>query len=793
MAKPHNQQELLTGFRVLEVGSRLASSVSARLFAELGADVIKIRHAGENSASDVGQNGHGDVSVGGAVSTSQHLGKRIVDLDLQDSDGLDEFKRLAVDADLIVSGFHPTDLKKLSLDADSLRSLNPNLVITYITPFGLTGPLSEYLGPDLVIFHSSGLSKSLIGPVENPETTPPVRASGQQSEFIAGVAAACSAMFGIFRKEETGQGAVIDVSMQEALAFMDIISLSAASFGKPGRPRKLESVQGPNLTLLPASDGHIAISPREERQWKNFLKLLGSPDWGSDPKFADRTLRQENAKEIIGLLSEWSSKYPKLELFHLLQENHIPCFPMMNPAEHLDSEQLKARDYFDLLDIGPQSEIKVPGRPFRISKANPDATTSKKKVGHESSADISWLERSISNNDQPVGDFSRDNLPLKGVRVADLSWVIAGPTCTRYLASMGAEVVKVETSSRPDPGRVGQLHDVLGQGKLGITLNLKSEDGLAAIKTLVAKSDIIVENFAPGVMERLGLGWDVLKEINPKLVMISASGTGQSGPTRHYAAYGTLLQIYTGFAGLNGYPENPPSIGMAWADPLCGMLLAHAAVAALRSSRNTSEGSHIDFSMVEAVLATMPGPLIEYQLTGDRSERSGNTDENFYPHGVFKALGDDSWVAIAVTDQDQWRTLAKIVDAPADLMELNLEQRRQRSDVLEKSINAWISSLAPEKAMEILQEAGVPASASFTSEQLTHSDHLNERGFFEMLDDRNGESRLLPTLPWHWDGDITLNFGRPPDLGGDTRFVLRSILGYSDEDIDRMEKAGALT
>jgi crotonobetainyl-CoA:carnitine CoA-transferase CaiB-like acyl-CoA transferase len=358
---------------------------------------------------------------------------------------------------------------------------------------------------------------------------------------------------------------------------------------------------------------------------------------------------------------------------------------------------------------------------------------------------------------------------------------------------MGAEVVKVETSSRPDPGRAGQLHDVLGQGKLGITLNLKSEDGLAAIKTLVAKSDIIVENFAPGVMERLGMGWDVLKEINPRLVMISASGTGQSGPTRHYAAYGTLLQIYTGFAGLNGYPQNPPSIGMAWADPLCGMLLAHAAVAALRSSRNTSEGSHIDFSMVEAVLATMPGPLIEYQLTGDRSERTGNTDENFYPHGVFKALGDDSWVAIAVTDQDQWETLAKIIDAPADLMGLDSDERRLRSDVVEQLINAWICSIAPEKAMEILQEAGVPASASFTSEQLTISHHLNERGFFEMLDDRNGENRLMPTLPWHWDGDINLNFGRPPDLGGDTRYVLRSILGYSDEDIDRIEKTGALT
>ena len=189
----------------------------------------------------------------------------------------------------------------------------------------------------------------------------------------------------------------------------------------------------------------------------------------------------------------------------------------------------------------------------------------------------------------------------------------------------------------------------------------------------------------------------------------------------------------------------------------------------------------------------MPGPLIEYQLTGKTSERSGNTDEKFYPHGAFKALGDDSWVAITVTDQDQWRTLAKIVDAPVDLMGLDTDERRLRADVIEKLINAWICRIAPEKAMEILQEAGVPASASFTSDQLTRNHHLNERGFFKMLDDRNGESKLMPTLPWHWDGDIDLNFGRSPSLGGDTRFVLRSILGYSDEDIDRMEKAGALT
>jgi crotonobetainyl-CoA:carnitine CoA-transferase CaiB-like acyl-CoA transferase len=785
---------LLRNFRILEVGPRLASAVTGRMFAELGAEVIKVEPAGGDPARRRGPFSHDRSNEGGGLFVSQNVGKRIVELDLGDGESFESFKNLAREADLIVSSWHPTDSRNYSLDPASLQELNPSAVIVYITPFGLFGPSSEYTGSDLVVFHSSGLAKSLIGPVDAPETTPPVRASGQQAEFISGVSAACSGMLGLFREESSNTGAVIDVSMQESLAFMDVVSLAAKSFGKPGRPRKKEAISGPNLTMLPASDGFIAISPREELQWKNFLKLLGDPDWGDDPRFADRELREKNAEAVIAHLSDWSRTKGKMEMFHFLQENRIPCYPLLNPSDHLDSEQLQARNYFGLVNIGKWKDVKLPGTPYKFSGV--PVGSDRKQLTEVDGSEIDWSPRgsgsSGSSGGRPGDSNSEKKLPLAGVRVADLSWVIAGPTCTRYLASMGAEVVKVETSSRPDPGRAGHLHDVLGQGKLGITLNLKSEDGLVAIKKLIAGSDILVENFAPGVMERLGLGWDVLEEINPKLVMISASGTGQIGPTRAYAAYGTLLQVFTGFARHNGYPDQPTSIGMAWADPLCGMLLAFSGVAALRSSRLTGDGQHIDFSMVEAMLSTMPEPLMEYQLTRESREPEGNDDDEFFPHSVYKALGDDSWVAIAVTSDSEWGALADVINSPDNSRSWDVSERRDNVPSINRLIEAWAGRLLPGEAARILQEAGVSASASLSSGELVEDAHLKERGFFKALPDRNGETRMMPTLPWLWHGDHEPNYSRPPALGGDTKFVLKTILGYSDTEIEKMEESGAL-
>jgi len=782
MTSNDDGKALLSGFRVLEVGPRLAGAVMGRMFAELGSDVIKVEASG------------GELSrSSGSLFESQNPGKRVVELDLEEPDGFERFKTLVEDADLVVVAWHPVELESFSLGPADLQKLTRSAVLVYVTPFGLSGPSSHHIGSDLVVFHSSGLAKSLLGRVENPDETPPVRAFGPQSEFISGAAAACAGMIGLFRKESTGAGAVIDISMQESLAYMNITGLSRMSFGEVGESRKQSGVSGPSLTILPAVDGFIAISPREELQWKNFLKLLGDPEWGSDPRFSDRDLRQKNSEAVIGHLSDWSRTRKKLDMFQLLQENRIPCYPMLDPADHLGSEQLARRGYFKRTNIGSSEDIKLPGKPFRIGDSELDESKGISEVEYCDADEIGWSERVSPTPEREARKASGSSgLPLNGVRVVDLSWVIAGPTSTRYLASMGAEVVKVETSSRPDPGRIGQLHDVLGQGKLGITLDLKSEAGLTVIKKLIGTSDVLIENFAPGVMERLGLGRDVLKEINPKLVMVSASGTGQTGPTRQYSAYGTLLQIYTGFAGLNGYAGLPTTIGMAWLDPLCGMLLAYAAIAALRSSRARGEGMHIDFSMVEAMLSTLPEPLIEFQTTGVRSEPMGNDDAEYSPHGVFRCAGEDVWVAIAVTGQDEWESLGNAIGATAEAISWDRDERRDRSEEINRLIEAWTIGLSPDEAARELQEAGVPASASRASAELVDDEHLNARGFFDMLKDRDGVSRLMSTLPWGWNDDSAPNYGQPPALGGDTRFVLKSMLGYSDEEIQLMADSGAL-
>ena len=224
------------------------------------------------------------------------------------------------------------------------------------------------------------------------------------------------------------------------------------------------------------------------------------------------------------------------------------------------------------------------------------------------------------------------------MRVLDFSWVIAGPTTTRYLAAMGADVIKVEAPGRGDPGRASELHTVLGQAKRGIVLDLKRPEAVDVARSLAERCDVLVENFATGVMDRLGLGAAALQQRNPELIYVSASGLGRTGPESHAVAYGTLLQCYAGFAGLNRHPDVPPRVGFAWLDPMCGLMLGFIVAAALWQRRRHGGVARVDFSMIEAMLWTMAEPLLATQC-GEAPQP---------PHGAaYRCAGDDAWIAIA--------------------------------------------------------------------------------------------------------------------------------------------------
>lgn len=685
---------LLTGFKVVQIGGGAAAAVCGRLLADVGAEVTCI-----------------DADTGTTLLATLNRGKEAATQD-----------NLAT-ADLIVREGQSSTLAEI-------RRINASATIVTISPFGETGPQAGDPATDLTLFFASGIARLLTGQVDDLSEAP-IRPVGEQSAFIGGLAAACAGMHASLGNQP---GATIDVSIQEALATLAMTELARAGLGKKSWDRKrVGDGNGATVTILPASDGYAAISPREEKQWASWLTAMGSPAWGADPRFVPKANRVKNWDALHALMSQWSRQRDKQGIADAAQRAHVPSFPLREVAEHLDTPQMRHRRYYRSCALAGKA-IQVPSTPFGLSIG---ASGRKRRV--------------------PEGP-----LPLSGIRVLDFSWVIAGPTTTRYLAAMGAEVIKVEAPSG-DPGRASELHTALGQAKKSIVLDLKKPQAVEVARALAATSDILIENYATGVMDRLGLGAEALKTVNPDLIYISASGMGRTGPESKAVAYGTLLQCYAGFAGLNRHPDISPRVGFAWCDPMCGLMLAFVAAASLWHRQHAGGVARVDFSMIEAMLWTMAEPLVATQL-GNQPKPMGNASLRYALHGVWRCAGDDDWISIVARTDAEWQALCRIVPGATD-----------------EALSNWAASRSAAAAAETLLKAGIPAAALARTEDLVKSPHLVARAFWE-----DG----LPGLPW------CASFGRAmgpaPALGADTEQVLADVLGLSPDRIAELQASGAL-
>ena len=379
--------------------------------------------------------------------------------------------------------------------------------------------------------------------------------------------------------------------------------------------------------------------------------------------------------------------------------------------------------------------------------------------------------------------------PLSGVRVADFSWIIAGPTATRHLALMGAEVIKVGSARRPDPSTNGSAFHVYNQSKRYAAMNLSLPRGKELAADLVALCDVAVENYAAGVFERLGLGYETLSAARPDLIMVASSGTGHSGPDRDYVAYGSLLQHYTGWNSVSGYPGGEPIKGGLWADPWVGMELAMITLAALVNRAETGMGQYVDFSMAEALSASLSHALIEYQMTGAEPAPLGNRDILASPSGVYRCAGEDRWLAVEIHDGDQWRALCEVLGR-SDLAALDSPAaRRSREDDADAAISAWTAELDDWEAFEILQAAGVPCAPSLDMGRLHAERQLRDGGYLTPVEYPDGRRPTLPTLPWRFDGERTAAVRPAPTLGQDSDYVYRELLGLSGDEIAELTEA----
>jgi len=720
---------LLGGLQVVQIGDGLTAAVCGRLLADVGANVNCIDP--DNSTALAEYLNHGKTNIPGDGNAARGA---------------------LIAADLIVCEGGPRDLRVRQYDASSLRRLDARAALVFISPFGQSGPQADDAATDLTLFFASGIARLLTGQVDDL-SEPPIRPVGEQSAFIGGIAAACAGMHAALGAEP---GAVIDISIQEALATMAVGELARAGLGrKIWSRRRLTDGNGATVTILPARDGYAAISPREERQWQAWLQVMDAPDWADDPRFAAKSNRVANWDALHGLMSAWSRRYGKQAIADKAQAAHVPSFPLREPAEQLASPQLDHRNFWRPLDIGDR-RIKAPGPPFGLRITYPERRPELRAGGL---------------------------MPLSGIRVLDFSWVIAGPTATRYLAAMGAEVIKIEAPGRGDPGRTSELHTVLGQAKRSIVLDLKNADAVGVAQALAAKSDVLIENFATGVMDRLGLGAKALETLNPELLYVSASGLGRTGPEAQAVAYGTLLQCYAGFAGLNRHPDVPPRIGFAWLDPMCGLMLAFIVAAGLWHRQRAGGVARIDFSMIEAMLWTMAEPLLATQLEAP-PQQQGNHSDRCVPHGVYRCAGEDDWISIVARSDEEWRRLCGIVPALSPMADYGFRERVERRTAIDDALATWLRPQIAHCAAAELVHAGIPAAALATSRDLVNSDHLRERGFW----DTHGTG-VLPGLPWR--ASIGRSAGVAPELGADTDAVLGDVLGFSPTEIAARRKSGA--
>jgi crotonobetainyl-CoA:carnitine CoA-transferase CaiB-like acyl-CoA transferase len=399
--------------------------------------------------------------------------------------------------------------------------------------------------------------------------------------------------------------------------------------------------------------------------------------------------------------------------------------------------------------------------------------------------------------------------PLAGIRVADFTWVWAGPFCSLQLAHLGAEVVRVESASRtcvtrllppwpdaqPGPNRSGYFNQY-NQGKRSLSLNLKDPQAMDVARDLIRASDIVVENFAAGVFERMGFGYDACRALRPDVIVIALSGYGATGPESEYVSYGPAQVPLSGFSSLTGYRGwRPMHIGISYGDPTAGLQGATAVLAALIHRKRTGQGQFIDLSQWESTMALLPEGILEQTMTGRAPERDGNHDALWAPHAVYRCAGEDRWVSIVVAGDDEWRALTAAVDPglARDDRFATAALRKENEEALDATIGAWCATRTPEEITTLLQGAGVAAFTVMNAKDLHDDPHLGSRGYFVELPHPEVGTRRHMGIPYRLHGTPVEVWRAAPCLGQDTDDVLRDVLGYADDRIAALRAAGALT
>ena len=395
----------------------------------------------------------------------------------------------------------------------------------------------------------------------------------------------------------------------------------------------------------------------------------------------------------------------------------------------------------------------------------------------------------------------QSGLPLQGIRILDFTRVLAGPLSTALLADLGAEVVKIEPPQGDDyraigPMKNGQsaLFTVMNRNKQSLVLDLKHPDAVALVHEMARQADVVVENFRPGVAERLGIGPEKLRGLNPRLVYVSVSGFGQTGPMAHRPAYDIIVQAMSGLMEATGEPGGAPTlVGEAVSDVVAGLFASWATLAALLQAQRTGQGQHVDVAMFDTTLSFLATSVSRYLFTGQPARRVGNRHPLSAPFGVYKAK--DGHFALAVLNKKLFDATMQTMELPAladDPRYASDEARSANEPGLRAAIEGWAARHDVAEVVARLDAAGVPAAPIWNIEQALESPQIQARGLLRPVDDERLPGLRLPTQPVRFNGAAPNRAERAPALGEHTELLLASWLGRGKEAIAALREAGVL-
>ncbi len=795
----------LDGIQVLDLTTH-RGNIAGRLLADLGAEVVKIDSPYGTQSKHLPPFASDGTSLYWAA---YEAGKTIVNIDYQSTRGREQLVDLASRADVLIECFEPGLADSLKIGYESLRRTNPGLIYAAITPFGQHGPKSQWPATDLTT-EAAGGRISLQGDLDRP----PLPVGYPQAFLHAGAQIAADITVALNERDVSGLGQFLDHSAQEAMwwTLMGAQGNPVCSgtdpigVGDDRAPRQ----RGQGTQMVEAKDGWITMAPgatpRGSKSMFSFaleeaislgesVDGLDQYDWNDwIPQYRAGEIQPEHLQSISGFLRKFIQRRTKLELVQWALENNLRLGPLHTTRDLIDFPQFVERGVFRRVNgfLQPAVWAKFSRTPLRQRE------TSRSKADS-----IDWQPRP-----NPPKSTNRTGLAFEGLRVADFSWVAAGPTVSKCLADHGATVVKIESKTRPDLSR--SLDPFVGNepglnrsywsylyatSKLSLECNLSTEGGRSLARRVCDWADVVVESFSPGTLKRMGLDYEMLSKDRDDLIMFSTSMLGQTGTYRRYAGFGQQTAGFSGLHYITGWPDRVPcGVATPYTDVVAPKFGIASLAAALLERRRSGLGQHIDLAQGECSMLFL-APLVLDETANRRTAQAQGFDSMYAcPQGIYQCSGTQRYIAIATESNKQWERLANFIPEfqYRDESYSKFEERWEHRAEINESIAKWTADQDAFELESRLAENGVPASVVMRPTDVYSDPHIEDRGFKQELHQTECGNVVHFGFPTRFSARKQMVRTAPPNIGEHNDYVMNELLGLKTEEIQALRDSGAI-